>query len=349
MCGKEIEKPVGNLYKNSYSRDYKANDGYVHMCRNCVNELFEEYKNKYEDQRLAVMIMCAKLDFPYYHSLYETVNVRNETFSFGMYTRQINNQQYKGKTFATTLAEGELERTVKESVEESEEYWPVEERRAKNEVIKLMGHDPFEGYADKDRKYLFSEFLHYLDDDELLADQYKVSQLIQLLNNNNQINDIDKAVSKLDPMKNIDDIKLLNSIKKDLVASSEKIAKENGFSVKSRGEQKSGRGTLTGLMRDMRDKDLKEVEINFYDQLRSENTRWAIDISMKSMMENCMFDENDIDTIINDQRKKLIELQGENDDLKEERRLWKVKELEIEEKLKTLEEKVIQLGGELDG
>lgn len=349
MCGKEVDKPVGNFYKNSYSRDYKMNDGYVHICRNCVNELFEEYKTKYGDQRLAVMILCAKLDFPYFHSLYETVNVRNESFSFGMYTRQMNNNQYKGKTFATTLAEGELERTVKESVEESEEYWPVEERRAKNEVIKLMGHDPFEGYADKDRKYLFSEFLHYLDDDELLADQYKVSQLIQLLNNNNQINDIDKAVSKLDPMKNIDDIKLLNSIKKDLVASSEKIAKENGFSVKSRGEQKSGRGTLTGLMRDMRDKDLDEVEANFYDQLLSNASRWATNISMQSMLENIQLDENDVNEIIDMQRDMVRKTQDENDILKEEKRLLKIKEYELEEKVRKLEEQVISLGGELDG
>lgn len=348
-CGKKLDKGDTKFYKNSYSRDYKANDCFVHLCRSCTTEMFEEYKKKYGDQRLAVMIMCAKLDFPYYHSLYETVNVRNETFSFGMYTRQINNAQYKGKTFATTLAEGELERTIKESVEESEELWPVEERRAKNEVIKLMGHDPFVGYSPTDRKYLFTEFLHYLDDDELLADQYKVSQLIQLLNNNNQINVYDKSISKLDPVKNIDDLKLLSSLKKDLVVSNEKIAKENGFSVKSRGEQKSGRGTLTGLMRDMREKDLKEVEANFYDQLRSPASRWATDISMQSMLENIHLDENDLNDIIEDQRSMLHDIQNENDDLKEEKRIAQLEINDLKEMIEKLQKQVITLGGVIDG
>lgn len=348
-CGTELDRGDGKFYKNSYSRDYKSNDCYVHLCRKCTAEMFEEYKTKYGDQRLAVMIMCAKLDFPYYHSLYETVNAKNETFSFGMYTRQINNAQYKGKTFATTLAEGELERTVKESVEEAEEFWPIEERRAKNEVVKLMGHDPFLGYTAKDRRYLFTEFLHYLDDDELLADQYKVSQLIQLLNNNNQINEYDKAISKLDPVKHIDDLKLLSSLKKDLVVSNEKIAKENGFSVKSRGEQKSGRGTLTGLMRDMREKDLKEVESNFYDQLRSPASRWATDISMQSMLENIQLDENDVNDIVEMQREMVRKAQDENDVLKEEKRLLKIKEYELEDRIRQLEEQIVKLGGELDG
>ena len=348
-CGQVYAHADGNFYKNPYSRDYEHNDRFVHICIDCCRRIFNEYKVKHQDQRLACIILCAKLDIPYYHSLYESVNVRNDNFTFGHYIRMINGTQYKGKTFANTLASGELEKTVHESQEESEEYWPLEEKRAKNEVIKLLGRDPFVGYVSKDRKYLFYEFLQYLDDDELLADQYKISQLIQLLNNNNQINQYDVALSRLDPVRNVDDIKALSALKKDLVSSNEKIAKENGFSVKSRGEQKTGRGTLTGLMRDMRDKDLKEVEINFYDQLRSENTRWAIDISMKSMMENCMFDENDVDMIINDQRKKLVELQGENDDLKEERRLWKTEELATKEKIKELKEKIVQLGGDIDG
>lgn len=310
--------------------------------------MFEEYKVKYEDQKLACMIMCAKLDFPFYESLYETTNTRNDKFAFGTYVRQLNNNQYKGRTFAHTLAEGEFDKTTREKTESAEDKWTLEEKRAKNEVLKLVGSDLFAGYSSKDRRYLFTEFLQYLNDDELLSDQYKVSQLIQLLNNNNQINELDRAISRLDPLKNIDDLKLLNDVKKHLVASNEKIAKENGFSVRSRGEQKTGKNSLTGLMRDMREKDLPEIEVNFYNQLSSPSSRWAADISMQSMLDNIQLDENDINDIIETQRKLIYDIQLENDEIKEERRLWKIHELELEEKIIEYQNQIIQLGGAID-
>lgn len=352
MCGREETAPEKKFYKLTHSPDHKGNDGYSHICINCIRDEQKRLTNRY-GEKTAVMVLCAKLNAPFYRSAYETVRKSQDNFSFGHYMRLMNNKQYAGKTFALTLVAGELEVTKKEAEEEAEEMiesnWSLDERRAKNEVINMMGYDPFEGYAPKLRKKLFSELLGYLDDDELLSDNYKLAQIIQIINNNIQINQYDIAISKLDPNKEIDAIADLNRLKKELVLSNEKIAKENGISVKGRGDQKAGKGTLTGLMRDARDKDLKSYEVNFYDALRSENTRWAIDLSMKAMMDNCLFDESDTDLIITDQRSLITELQGENDDLKEERRLWKVKESEVDEKIKSLEEKIIELGGELDG
>lgn len=352
MCGREETAPEKKFYKLTHSPDHKGNDGYSHICINCIRDEQKRLTNRY-GEKTAVMVLCAKLNAPFYRSAYETVRKSQDNFSFGHYMRLMNNKQYAGKTFALTLVAGELEVTKKEAEEEAEEMiesnWSLDERRAKNEVINMMGYDPFEGYAPKLRKKLFSELLGYLDDDELLSDNYKLAQIIQIINNNIQINQYDIAISKLDPNKEIDAIADLNRLKKELVLSNEKIAKENGISVKGRGDQKAGKGTLTGLMRDARDKDLKSYEVNFYDALRSENTRWAIDLSMKAMMDNCLFDESDTDLIIADQRGLITELQGENDDLKEERRLWKVKESEVDEKIKSLEEKIIELGGELDG
>ena len=101
-------------------------------------------------------------------------------------------------------------------------------------------------------------------------------------------------------------------------------------------------------MRDMRDKDLDEVEANFYDQLLSNASRWATNISMQSMLENIQLDENDVNEIIDMQRDMVRKTQDENDVLKEEKRLLKIKEYELEEKVRKLEEQVISLGGELN-
>lgn len=350
-CGREETAPEKKFYKLSHSPDHKGNDNYSHICISCAQAEFDRLTSRY-GHKLAIMIMCAKFNVPFYRELYESLLKTEDKFRFGHYLRMTNVKQYAGKTFALTLTEGELEVTKKEAEEEAEELaetnWTLDERRAKNEVINMMGYDPFDGYKPKVRKKLFTELLGYLDDDEILSDNYKLAQIIQVINNNMQINQYDVALSKLDPAVDAEDIASLNKIKKDLVASNDKIAKENGISVKGRGDQRAGKGTLTGLMRDMREKDIKDAEVNFYDQLRSENTRWAIDISMKSMMENCMFDEADVDIIIADQRALITELQNKNEDLNEERRLWRVKEYEVDNEIKKLKERICELGGELD-
>lgn len=347
-CGKVHPRGTGFFYKSPNSELYSGNDNYTHICSECVRELFEKEKKKYGSQKLAAIIMCYRLDLYFCHSLYEAISMKNENFNMGIFTRMLNGTQYKDKTFATTLAEGELSKDIQESIRESEVHWTLEDRRAKNEVIKMLGHDPFEGYHPRDRKYLFSEFLQYLDDDELLDDQYKVSQLIQLINNNNQINQYDIALSRLDPIKDIDEVESLNKLKKDLVMSNDRIAAQNGFSSKSRGDKKAGKGTLTNLMREMRERDIKGYESNFYDQLQSANSRWAADVSFKSLKTNCYFDENDINDIIDEQRKLIDDLQTKLDTNKEDLRLSRVEHDKDTERIKELEEQVTALGGKLE-
>lgn len=340
-CGKESDVGTKVFYKVSYSQSHQGNDGYAHICIDCTNNLFEYYKQKY-GQAEAVKIICAMLDVPYYRSLYDSIIKQNDKFSFGLYIRQINGVQYKGKTFALTLYEGELSVTEKEAEEEAEEIsesnWTLEERRAKTEVKNLLGYDPFTGYAPKVRRKLFTELLGYLDDDEIINDNYKIAQIIQIINNNEQINQYDIAISRTNIKRDVEEVQKLNSLKKELVMSNEKIAKENGISVKSRGDQRAGKGTLTGLMRDMREKDIREAEVNFYNQLQSEASRWAVNVSMQSMLDNIQLGENDVNEIIEDQRARLINLQDENDILKEEKRLFKIKEQDMSEKLKKLKE-----------
>ena len=340
-CGKEVTNTNRVFYQVNYSKSHQGNDHVSHICIDCTRELFDYYRKQY-NQAEATKIICAMLDVPFYRSLYDSIQRLHDDFNFGYYIRQTNQRQYQGKTFALTLHAGELEVTKKEAEEEavelSERNWTTEEKRAKNEVLNLMGYDPFDGYNPRIRRKLFTELLGYLDDDEILSDNYKIAQIIQIINNNEQINQYDIGISKLDPKVDIDEIKTLSGLKKELVAANEKIARENGISVKSRGEQRVGKGTLTGLMRDMREKDIHEAEVNFYNQLQSEASKWATNISMQSMMDNIQLGENDVNEIIEEQRKLLLDYQNENDILKEEKRLLKVGEQKMQERIKQLEE-----------
>lgn len=314
---------MGHFYKAQWSELYLKNDKYAPICKECINELFKKYSEKYGATN-ACIFLCYMLDIPFYYSLYDSIIKNNNIFSMGLYCRQLNNRQYQYQSFQQTLLQKELNKTDNELLEEKELKWTNIELKNKQNVIDIVGYDPFEGYPEIDRRFLFNELIKYFDDD-IAEDTYKLSQVIQIVNNNNQIRNYDVLITKLSPIKDANDIKNLNAMKSNLVASNDKIAKENEISVKNRSNKEIGKSTLTYLQKKLREMDFKKAEANYYDQLRSEGTLWGIDMSMKAINQNTFFDENDIQDIKNIKIELINELQNKVDNLMEEKRLLLLK------------------------
>lgn len=325
-CGEEWANPVDHFYKSKWSKLWVKNELFVPICRNCIASLFEEYARRYKDERLATIICCHYLDVPFYHAIYDAVIRDSSRFSFGMYLSRLNGRQYQCKTFLNTLTEGEISKNdrVIQTEQTPTNGWSESEIKNRTEVMKLMGYDPFEGQADEDRRFLFNELIKYLEDDDIVEDAYKISQVIQIVNNNNQIRKCDILISSLNPVSNANDIKQLGEIKYKLVQNNDKIAKENEISVKNRSNKGAGKSTLTYLMRELREKNFKDAEVNYYDQLRSEGSLWAIEMSMRAIRQNAFFDENDAQEIIEAQRQALQQKQDELDGVLEQLRLLHV-------------------------
>lgn len=228
-------------------------------------------------------------------------------------------QEQKSNTSSTTIVEEEIK-------------WSDQDTKNMEYAIEVVGYDPFEDYPEENRRFLFNSLSPYLEDDDNVEDAYKLSQIIQIVDNNNQIRICNKRIANLDPVKDNEEIKTLQSIKKDLVQSNDKIAKENEISVKNRSNKDAGKSTLTYLMRDLREKDFDKAEADYYDQLRGEGTQWAISVSQKAMLDHCVFDENDKKEIYEHNLKITNELYKELDDKKEEVRqlLMKIDELTME-------------------
>lgn len=327
-CGKEYDTPVKHFFKVSYTHIYDANDKYSNICVKCLNEMFNDYKARW-GEKTAMVIICHYLDIPFYYSLYDSIIQNNDGFTIGMYTRVINGRQYAGKTFVNTLMDKrELEISQKDYDQEKEIKWTASEIRTKNLVIDTVGYDPFEDYSENDRRFLFNEIIKYFDED-ITDDTYKIASIIQIVNNNNQIRRYDKLISNLNPTQNPEDIKNLNELKSQLVKSNDRIAKENEISVKNRSNKNVGKGTLSNLMKELREKNFDEAEENYYDQLRSVGTQWAIDMSNKSIREHCFIDENDQKEMFLEQRELIQKLQSQLDDITEENRLLKVENKEL--------------------
>lgn len=343
--------PLGaRYYYKSNSPIWNGRDNNVGICINCLEGIFEEYKLRFEDQEIALIAVCAITDMPFIRKLYQNINEKSNPFQLGTYMRTLNTKQYKNKTFINSILEGELESQGKEgnTIVQSKIVWTPEDAENREQVIKLLGYDPFNGYAINDRKYLFGELLNYLDDDELLDDTYKLSQIIQLVNNNNQIRKYDIAISQMNAMTQTDQINAFVRMKQALVTSNDKIAKENRISVRNREGNAGGKGTITGFMREMRDKNLDEIATNYYNQLQSASSRWAAEVSARALRENCYFDENDINDIIYKQRDMVQEMQLQVADLEEENRLLKIENTNNTEELEQKREILPKLQEEIE-
>jgi len=316
-CGESYENPNGHFYKSQWSDSFLKNDRYTHLCTDCVKEMFSAYEKKY-DTRTACIFMCYKLDIPYYYSLFDSITRANNNFSMGLYMRQINGRQYQYQDFSQSILSGEVGKTASEFEAEKEVKWSKQDIQNRDFAIDIIGYDPFEDYPEEDRRFLFNQLAPYMDDDDSAEDTYKLSQILQIVNNNNQIHVCDKRIVNLDPVKDANEIKTLNTIKSSLVQSNDKIAKENEISVKNRSNKEVGKSTLTYLMRDLREKDFEKAEVDYYDQLKGEGTQWAISVSQKAMLDHCLFDENDKKEVYETQLKLIDDLYHQLDDKKEE-------------------------------
>jgi len=346
MCGepKSSIKSALNFYK-SLSPLYtginleRVDQPMMVFCKECVWNTYDTYFNILKDIKKSVLITCMKFDIPFNEgdfdgAMKQYVN-KPSAHPFKIYMTKLNslgnfNNALTGfdpkflfdKETGKDLITNALELEVKDldyNVQLNEQDLQVKE-----DVIRLIGYDPFAGYSNFDQKFLFNELITYLDEDTL-DDAFKLSQVLQLVNNNNQIRKIDLVISTLSNdaktlISNQGEIKSLSATKSQIVGSTDKIAKENSISVKNRGDKSAGKSTLSSLMKQYRELNFEDAEQDYYDQNKAYGMKMTADISNKSLLEQLQLDENDYTDMLNTQRGLIQEYQSRIEDLEEENR-----------------------------
>lgn len=283
-----------------------------------------------------------QLNLPYLQDVYDVSKSQNDIV--GDYFRQINSMpQYQGLTWNNSMNE-EVDKPNNDKVQEEdnklifiEETVVIteEDKKIQQDVMKLLGYDPFIGYSTFDQKFLYGELIPYLDE-ETLEDQYKVSVILQILNNNNQIRKIDLAINNLSSnalslIENDSKVKSLTAIKSQIAKQSDNLSKENGIAVKHRGDKKAGRSTLGFMMKDLRELTFNDAEENFYDMETAHGMQMVADISNKSILSQLNFDEKDIDDMFKQQRDYIKQLENANRELEEKIRLLSENLIKLQE------------------
>ena len=106
-CGEEHSVRSQN-FTRTQSPLYAENDRFLPICKKCVREIFDTYRESLGDEKAAIRRVCMKFDIYYSDNIYKTIrNTPNTSSPIMMYIKQTGLRPYAGKTFDDTLAEEE--------------------------------------------------------------------------------------------------------------------------------------------------------------------------------------------------------------------------------------------------
>lgn len=102
-CGEDLS--LTKFYK-SFSEFYK--DEHLPICKDCFQRKFGQYAAEYHNNKKAIQRLCMAFDIYFNEDLFDSCDVNDETV-VGNYFRKLNMKQHAGKTFDTTIEEGNME------------------------------------------------------------------------------------------------------------------------------------------------------------------------------------------------------------------------------------------------
>jgi hypothetical protein len=334
-CGEE--KVESNFFSSKWSKVWNITDHKVLFCKDCIQKLFDEFKNRF-DEFTALKICCHYLDVPVYREMYDSIVQNNNFFNVGLYLRQMNLGQFQYKGFEVSMVNGELGKTEDEAKEEREAKWSRADKQNMNYCISVCGYDPFEncGMTDLDRKYCFNILAGYCDSQGVSEDGHKVQSVIQITNSQLQCRKIDEFINAELMSQNPDEsrIKNLSTTKKQLLDAIAKIAQDNNISSAYNQNSSRGANTLSSKMKEIADNGFESIYVNCFDIETCEAMEQIARISNRAIMDELNLDGSDYSDMVKEQRDMITNLDAKYKALEEENRVLKNRIIDLEAKKK---------------
>ena len=155
-CGKTYTRQQDYFFKNSQSPLWKANNGFIPVCRDCVLKMYEEYKHELNSSQQAMKIICARFDMYYSDETFESATKLGNNFCSSYFARknlgQVNNKTYIDNVReeiankVTSLVDAEDKNVDKDSVEFWGAGYSPDEYKVLNDeysswVVKIGGEE----------------------------------------------------------------------------------------------------------------------------------------------------------------------------------------------------------------
>lgn len=326
-------------------------NGYLHICSDCINDLFDKFYKKFKNKpddfivnsntiefdlqtERALKETCRYIDLCFNYDAYQSLVTHVSSLvgtgrtvgkMFGIYKSKLSTVVKTNSGIGTTYEFSDEIKVHVEQEKEQEEY-TKNDLKNKEDVIRLIGYDPFEYEKEEDKKYLYNTLIEYLDE-ATLKDSFKLPVCIEITKGFNQLRHINKLISDIDynSADATGKIKSLTDVKKKLMDTLLDMAKDNGISVNHNNNKSKGANTLNGIVKQLEEIGLSTAEVNLFNLETCESMKQIADISNKSILEQLMFDENDYADMLAQQRIMIQDLSQEVAKLKEENRLLNIK------------------------
>ena len=340
------------------SSDPMIKTGLTCMCKECAKNIARNYDEKTGDYgdctRASVQAALERLDKPFLEQAWQSATTELNTKSdsgkikdvWSLYMRYISTPQYKmlrwrdGDVFASFRNE---EMPSNEEIESSEvarnQQIREEYHKNRDDVIRLIGYDPFLNEAEKDKPLLYSQLIGFLDTGgDSNDDMMRISSAISIVRGFLQIEKIDDMIADFmkDPIRaanNVGTIKSLQDMKKNVNSTITNLAAESCLSLKNNKNASKGENTWTGKIKKLKDLNLREAEVNGFDIGTCRGMQQVMDLSNASILKQLHLDESEYSDMLAEQRQMITDLNKERDSYKEITRILLRENLDLKDTL----------------
>ena len=358
----EKEKKKSEFY---VSTDPRVLTGITSMCKDCVRKIafnWDENRQEYgTPTKKSVMDALEYIDRPFLENLWnssyhEWLNPESKNKKKSIWDTYIKNVSMKnyngmrwrdGDIFNTYVEDAKvvagMEKTQEESAQALSGNQEInnEFEKNKNDVIRLLGYDPFESEKLEDQPLLYSQLIGYLDiSGDGNDDMMRTSSAITIVRGFSQQAKIDDkiATAMANTSINPTEIKTLLDSKQKISATISQLAEQSCLSLKHNKNASKGENTWTGKIKKLKELNLREAEVNGFDINTCRGMQQVLEMSDASIMKQLDLDESEWSDMVAEQRKKLIDVQNERDVYREINRILLRENIDLRD---TLEEEGI--------
>lgn len=338
------EKKKSDFYA---STDPRVLTGITSICKECVRKIALAWDDNRKEfgmcTKQTIMDALEYIDRPFLNKLWDASYAewanqdaqRRRTTIWDAYIKNVAMKQYNGwrwrdgDLFQTYIEDAKqvaaLEMGNKEAAQTLIISQEVDNECDKNrkEVIRLLGYDPFEGEKLEDQPLLYSQLIGYLDLGGDNDDMMRTSSAITIVRGFLQQAKLDDKIAKAMANSNVNtsELKQLLDSKKNISATISQLAEQSCLSLKHSKNASKGENTFTGIVKKLKDMNLREAEVNAFDIGTCEGMRQVADISNASIIKQIRLDENDYSEMLVKQREIIAKLQEKADQNEEVARI----------------------------
>ena len=334
FCMKEKKKK--EFYMSS---DPKILTGITSICKDCTRKIALAWDDNRQEfgvcTKKSVMEALEYIDKPFLNSLWDSSYAEwanqegqlRRTTIWDAYIKNVGMKQYNGlrwrdgdifqtyvedakQVAALEIGNKEAAQTLIASQETNNEF-----EKNRKDVIRLLGYDPFEGEKLEDQPLLYSQLIGYLDLGGDNEDMMRTSSAITIVRGFLQQAKLDDKIAKSMANSNVNaaELKTLLDSKQKISSTISQLAEQSCLSLKHNKNASKGENTFTGIVKKLKEMNLRDAEVNAFDIGTAEGMKQVADISNASIIKQIRLDENDYNEMLIKQREMITKLQEKSD------------------------------------